>query len=91
MMSQLLWRTFFVHRAGETVSSKGLSAAEKKLIEMTFSRLEPLKAQQPLSPPQVRADVLFQHAAECGPQVVQPPVKGVDAVTQAVAAEGAKL
>uniref|UniRef100_A0A3P9H0A3 Zinc finger and BTB domain containing 40 n=1 Tax=Oryzias latipes TaxID=8090 RepID=A0A3P9H0A3_ORYLA len=39
----------------------------------------------------VRADVLFQHAAECGPQVVQPPVKGVDAVTQAVAAEGAKL
>ena len=37
------------------------------------------------------ADVLLQHAAESRPQVMQSPVKRVDAVTQRMAAKRAHL
>lgn len=41
--------------------------------------------------PEVRTDVLLQHAAESRPQVVESPVKRVDAVAQGVTAEGTNL
>lgn len=39
--------------------------------------------------PEMGTDVLLQHAAESRSQVVESPVKGVDAVAQGVTAEGA--
>lgn len=41
--------------------------------------------------PEVGTDVLLQHAAQSRPQVVESPVKGVDAVAQGMTAEGANL
>lgn len=41
--------------------------------------------------PEVGADVLLQHAAESWPQVMQSPVKRVDAMTQSMAAKRAHL
>lgn len=41
--------------------------------------------------PEVGANVLLQHAAERRPQVMEPPVKGVDAVAQGVAAKRTHL
>lgn len=41
--------------------------------------------------PEMGTDVLLQHAAESRPQVVESPVKGVDAVAQGVTAKGANL
>lgn len=41
--------------------------------------------------PEVGADVLLQHAAESRPQVVESPVKRVDALAQGVTPEGTDL
>lgn len=41
--------------------------------------------------PEMGTDVLLQHGAERRPQVVEPPVKGEDAVAQGMTAEGANL